>query len=146
MQCINKKFTAVLYCNIYSEPSRMVLLTIRNIGLDVELKHIDLFRGEQNTPDFLRINLLHQVPVLQITEDNHVLSESRAIMMYLANISKSAFYPVDLKKRSLVDSRLFFDATTAYPAVKQFEVSWWSILRITANVAPFSAPNIKNRR
>lgn len=124
MQCINKKFTATLYCDQRTEPSRMVLLTIRNIGLDIELRHIDVFRGEQNTPDFIKINPLHQIPVLHVADDNHFLTESRAIMLFLASMAKSSFYPTDLKKRSLVDSMLFFDATTVYPAVKKFAVGW----------------------
>lgn len=123
MQCINKKFSATLYCNVYCETSRMCLLTIRNLGLDIDLQYIDLFRGEQNTPDFIKINRLHQIPVLHIIEDNHMLTESRAIMLYLATITKSALYPInDIKKRSIVDSRLFFDATTAHLAVESFQV------------------------
>ncbi|XP_070509740.1 glutathione S-transferase 1-1-like [Chironomus tepperi] len=120
MHCINKKFSATLYCNVHGVPSQMVLLTIRNIGIDIELRYIDLFKGEQNTPNFLRINPLHQIPVLHVAEDDYVVTEARAIMLYLANVTKSSFYPIELKKRSIIDSRLFYDATTAYPAVKQF--------------------------
>jgi glutathione S-transferase len=124
MQCVNKKFSATLYCNILGGPSRMCLLTIRNLGLDIDLRYVDIFRGEQNTPEFIKINPLHQIPVLHIAEDNKVLTESRAIMLYLASIAKSSLYPTsDLSKRALVDSRLFFDATTAHPAVKNFVVS-----------------------
>lgn len=144
MQCVNKKITPTLYCNQYGGPSRMVLLTIRNLGLNVDLRYIDVYRGEQNTPEFLKINPQHQIPVLHIIEDNHVLTESRAIMMYLATAAKSSFYPVELKKRSLVDSRLFYDATTAQLAVKQFVVRFFidlSTMKFFKFISQFSASN-----
>lgn len=51
----------VLYHNALSPPSRTALLAIRNLGLEVDVKVIDTYKGEQNTPDYLKINPLHQV-------------------------------------------------------------------------------------
>ncbi|KAG5676003.1 hypothetical protein PVAND_005858 [Polypedilum vanderplanki] len=97
----------------------MCLLAIRNLGLDIEIRNIDIYKGEQNTPEFLKINPLHQVPTL--VHEDFTLTESRAIMMYLATIADSPLYPRnDLKKRALVDSRLFYDATNSFVAVKDF--------------------------
>lgn len=118
---MSRKLPMILYHNCYSPPSRMALLAIRNLGLDIEVKNIDIYKGEQNTPDYLKINPLHQVPVL--VHEDFVLTESRAIMMYLASLIESPMYPKnDLKKRALVDSRLFFDATNSFVAVKDFAV------------------------
>lgn len=100
----------------------MVLLAIRNLGLDIEIRFLDIYKGEQNTLEFLRINPLHQVPTL--VHDGFILTESRAIMMYLASLADSPLYPKnDLKKRALVDSRLFFDATSCFAVVRNFAVS-----------------------
>jgi glutathione S-transferase len=100
----------------------MALLAIRNLGLDIEIKNIDIYKGEQNTHEFLRINPLHQVPTL--VHDDFTLTESRAIIMYLASVTESPLYPAaDLKKRALIDSRLFYDATNSFVAVKDFAVS-----------------------
>lgn len=110
----------ILYHNPVSVPSRAALLTIRNLGLDVEVKVIDIYKGEQNTPEYLSINPLHQVPVY--TENGFVVTESRAIICYLASVTNK-FYPSDPKKRSIVDSRLFFDATNSFPAIRDFAVS-----------------------
>jgi glutathione S-transferase len=100
----------------------MALLAIRNMGgLDVEVKKLDIYKGEQNTPEFLQINPLHQVPTL--VHENFTLTESRAIIMYLASATESPLYPSsDLKQRALVDSRLFYDATNSFVAVKDFAV------------------------
>lgn len=57
--------------------------------------------------------------------DDFVLTESRAIIMYLASLADSPLYPTsDLKKRALVDSRLFYDATNSFLAVKNFAVNF----------------------
>ena len=115
------KLPITLYHNCCSPPSRMALLAVRNLGLDIEVKNVDIYKGEQNTPDFLKLNPLHQVPTL--VHEDFILTESRAIMMYLASLSESSLYPQsDLKKRALVDSKLFFDATNCFVAVKDFAV------------------------
>lgn len=46
---------------------------MRNLGLEVEVKHIDTYKGEQNTPEYLKINPLHQVPVY--ADDDFILTE-----------------------------------------------------------------------
>lgn len=118
---MSRKLPIILYHNCCSPPSRMALLAVRNLGLDIEVKHLDIYKGEQNTPEFLQVNPLHQVPTL--VHEDFVLTESRAIMMYLASIADSPLYPRnDLRKRALVDSRLFFDATNSFVAVKNFAV------------------------
>lgn len=58
---MSKKFPIILYHNCVSPPSRMALMAVRNMGLEIEVKILDIYKGEQNTHDFLKINPLHQV-------------------------------------------------------------------------------------
>lgn len=116
-----EKMSKVLYHHPVSPPSRATLLTIRNLGLDVEVKVVDIYKGEQFAPEFLKLNPNHQVPVY--TEGDFVLAESRAIITYLANVTKSKLYPEDPKKRAIIDSRLYFDATAFFPTLRDFAVS-----------------------
>lgn len=127
MHCISKKTTPTLYCNQRGAPSRMVLLTIRNLNIKVDIQYVDTARGEQNNPEFVKINPLHQVPVLHVEALNLSLPESRAIMIYLATSVKSSYYPSDIKKRALVDARLFFDASTTSPIIGNFTVSIYQL-------------------
>lgn len=99
-----------LYYASGSPPSRAVLQVIRILGLEVEVKTLDLLKREHLTPEFLKINPMHQVPTL--VDGDFVVVESRAIMTYLVNSRKpgSELYPSDPRARALVDQRLYFDA------------------------------------
>lgn len=108
----------ILYHHALSPSSRAALVTIRNVDLDeYEVRNIEINAGEQYTVDYLKINPSNQVPVY--VDDDFILTESRAIMCYLAS-SVGKFYPTDLKKRALVDSRLYCDATNS--SIRDFVV------------------------
>lgn len=111
----------ILYHSVLSPSSRAVLLTMRNLDLDeFEVKNIDLHMDELNSPEYLKIDELHQVPVY--VDGEFMLTESRAIMCYLGSSLKK-FYPSDLKKRALIDSRLYFDGTNSFAIMRDFWVS-----------------------
>ncbi|KAB0802678.1 hypothetical protein PPYR_04864 [Photinus pyralis] len=97
-----------------SAPCRAVLLTAKAIGVELNLKRIDLMKGEHLTPEFLKINPQHTVPT--IVDNGFALCESRAIMTYL--VSKygkdDSLYPKDPQVRATIDQRLYFDVSTLY--------------------------------
>lgn len=79
-------------------------MTIRCLELDVEIIPVDLLKGEQRSPEFLKLNPVGKIPVLD--DDGFVLSESRAIMAYLVNskMPGSTLYPHDARGRAIVNS------------------------------------------
>nr|CAD7406795.1 unnamed protein product [Timema cristinae] len=97
-----------------SAPCRIVLLTAKAVGVDLNLKLTNLFTGEHLKPEYIKLNPQHTVPTLN--DNGFILTESRAIAGYLADQygKNDSLYPKDPKKRAVVDQRLYFDIGTLY--------------------------------
>lgn len=120
-----------LYYALGSPPSRAVLQTIRVLRLEVEVKNIDVVKREQMSPEYLKINPMHQVPAL--VDGDFILTESRAIMAYLVNSKApgSSWYPNDAKTQALIDKLLYFDAINFFELAasilvrRLMRLNWW---------------------
>lgn len=75
-----------------------------NIPIDYQLN--DLFSDENRTEWFTRLNPNQAVPVLE--HDGFVLTESSAILKYLADLTDSPAYPKELKARARVNEVMDF--------------------------------------
>src|SRR6187399_3048437 len=101
-----------LYMHPVSMTSRPVRLFIAESGIDVEEQVVDLMTGEHLGPAFASVNPSKMVPVL---EDGDLrLTESSAILKYLADKIESAAYPKDLKKRAKVNEAMDWFNTNFY--------------------------------
>jgi glutathione S-transferase len=101
-----------LYMHPVSMTSRPVRLFIAEHGLDVEEKLVDLMTGEHHQQPFVELNPNRLVPVL---EDGDLrLTESSAILKYLADKVGSPTYPKDLKQRARVNERMDWFNTNFY--------------------------------
>jgi len=82
-----------LYHFPISPNSRRVIAVLHHLGLDCELVAVDLSKGEQMTPEFLRLNPNHMIPTL--VDGDFVLWESNAIMQYLcAKVPDNSLWPL----------------------------------------------------
>lgn len=75
-----------------------------NIALDYQL--VDLFSDENRSDWYTRLNANQAVPVLE--HDDFVLTESSAILKYLADLTDSPAYPKDLRARARVNEVMDF--------------------------------------
>jgi len=97
-----------------SAPCRIVMLTAKALGVDLNLKLVNLQEGEQLKPEYLKMNPQHTVPTLD--DNGFYLWESRAIATYLANKygKDDSLYPKDPQRRAVIDRLLYFDGCTLY--------------------------------
>src|ERR1051325_244729 len=87
-----------LHYSPFSSNARKVRITAGLLGIELELEPVDLMKGAQRNPEFLAINPMGKVPVL--VDGDFVLSESAAIMAYLADGKPGhALYPDDCRRR-----------------------------------------------
>jgi glutathione S-transferase len=92
-----------------STTSRPLMLFAEENGLDVEFQVVDLMKGEHYQPPFMSMNPNRLVPVLQ--DGDFTLTESSAILKYLAEKSNSPAYPKDLRERARVNEIMDWTAT-----------------------------------
>ena len=94
---------------------------LEELGLDYKLEHIDLFKGEGNTPEYRALHPLGQVPVLII--DNNAMFESGAIVQWLADthLDKGFAPALDSPHRQAFNQWMYF-------AVTNLEAPAWEIV------------------
>lgn len=90
-----------LYMHPVSMTSRPVRLFIAEKGLNVDEEVVDLFTGAHYQEPFNSINPNHMVPVLE--DGDFRLTESSAILKYLADKFDLPEYPKDLRQRARVN-------------------------------------------
>lgn len=124
------KMSLKLYHFPPSAPSRGALLAARAIGVPLEVKIVNLFEKEHLKESFIKLNPQHTVPTF--VDDGFVLWESRAIGSYLADKygKDDQFYPKDLKKRAVVNQRLYFDASNLFVKIRAICVSIYRHLQL----------------
>jgi glutathione S-transferase len=101
-----------LYMHPVSMTSRPVRLFIAESGIEVEEQLVDLMAGEHYEEPFTAINPNRMVPVL---EDGDLrLTESSAILKYLADKIDSPAYPKALRERAKVNEMMDWFNTNFY--------------------------------
>jgi glutathione S-transferase len=93
-----------IYYHPVSTTSRPLMLFCQENGLNVDFQVVDLMTGEHVKPPYTAINPNCLVPVLE--DGDFRLTESSAILKYLAEQSSSPAYPKDLKKRAKVNETM----------------------------------------
>ena len=93
-----------LYHHPASTVSRPVVMFIEDNAMAVQLQVVDLFTGEHQGEAFSTINPSQLVPVLE--EGDFRLTESSAILKYLADKIDSPAYPKELRQRARVNEMM----------------------------------------
>jgi glutathione S-transferase len=93
-----------LYYHPVSTTSRPVLLYILENNLKVDTQVVDLMKGEHVQPPYATMNPSKLVPMLE--DGDWRLTESSAILKFLADKFELPSYPKDLRARARVNERM----------------------------------------
>lgn len=99
--------------------------TADHLGVDYEWIDVDVLSGSTRTDGFLALNPNGQVPAMALP-DGRTLSQSNAIIVYLAGLHNSDLLPADLFKRAKVDEWLFWEQYSHEPSIaaRRFQMSF----------------------
>ncbi len=96
-----------LYVTPASPRARKTLAVAHHLQLPFEQIYVDLLKGDQKKPEFLKLNPNGRIPVL--VDGDFVLWESNAIIQYLADQKPGELLPTDARGRADVARWLFWD-------------------------------------
>ena len=89
-------------------------LLLAQLGIPYRRVELDILKGETRTPEFLASNPNGRIPALEL-EDGTILSESDAILFYLAE--GTPFLPDDRLGRAQVLQWMFFEQYSHEPFI-----------------------------
>ncbi|HVY19996.1 MAG TPA: glutathione S-transferase family protein [Bauldia sp.] len=101
-----------LYVLLVSNTSRPIRALISENKLPIEEVALDFAKGEHASEPYISLNPNGLVPTL--VDDDFVLTESSAIMKYLADKFSLGLYPKDLKTRAKVNELMDWFNTGFY--------------------------------
>ncbi len=101
-----------LYTFDGSPTSRMALLFCTEEGIEFEKVDVDLLCGAHLSDSFKKVNPCALVPVME--DGDFRLTESSAILKYLADKHDSRTYPRDLKRRAKIHELMDWLNTSLY--------------------------------
>uniref|UniRef100_A0A1A9X4U0 Uncharacterized protein n=1 Tax=Glossina brevipalpis TaxID=37001 RepID=A0A1A9X4U0_9MUSC len=106
---------SVLYFDKCSPPVRSCLMLIKHLNIDIELKQIFLFKGEQLKSSFKEINPAHTVPTL--IDDDLTLTDSHAILIHFCEKyqkNDTKLWPKEYNERMRVLNLMLFEVSTLF--------------------------------
>ena len=101
-----------LFYHPVSTTCRPILLLAQHDGIELEYQLVDLLSGEHLSESYAAMNPSRQVPLLE--DDDFRLTESSAILKYLAEKFHSPSYPADLRQRARINERMDWFNTGFY--------------------------------
>ncbi len=88
-------------------------IVLEESGEKYDVRRMDLAKGEQRTPEYMKIHPLGRVPALKL-DDGSPLTENTAILPYLGK--RFGLWPTDPIKEAKALSMVGFFASSVHPA------------------------------
>lgn len=124
----------------YGAPNpHKVSIALFELGLAHHINVVEIWQGAGQSPEFLAVNPNGKVPVIVDDETGLTISESNAILLYLAE-KTGRLLPTDAKLRQRALELLFFQASGVGP---MFGQRAWFTLFATEKV-PYAIQRYRN--
>lgn len=94
-------------------------IMLEELSQPYTIRLIDISKGEQFNPDFLKISPNNKIPAMYDSDKNFYLFESVAILQYLAE-KHEQFLPQSLQDKSIILQWSYFQAAHIGPMFGQF--------------------------
>jgi len=91
-----------------------IVIALEEMQLDYQLHWVDLMKGDQRKPEFLKLNPSGRIPTIVDHDNDLVMSQSTAILIYLAEKSEH-FLSHDTSIKAKTLEWLMFHATDLAP-------------------------------
>lgn len=107
--------------NLYTHGSpngHKITIALEELGTPYQIEVVDVFAGKGQAPSFLAINPTGKIPVIHDTDNGLVLTESNAILLYLADRA-GRLVPADGLERVRALELLFLQASFVGPIFGQ---------------------------
>jgi glutathione S-transferase len=105
-----------LYTTPLSANGRKPLALCHALGLEPEIRLVNVYAGEGRAPEFLAVNPLGKIPAL--VDGDFTLVESNAMLMYIAEqYGRSRFWSAEPRARAEILRWLFWEASAWQPAL-----------------------------
>ncbi len=105
---------------------RKVSIMLEELGLDYNVHEVNIGKGEQHDPEFLKIGPNNKIPGIIDTDGPGAkplnMFETGAILVYLAEKTGSELYPTDPRKRAITMQWLMFQMGGVGPMFGQAHV------------------------
>ena len=102
-----------LYDFTLSGNCQKIRMMLAMLGIDYETQSVNLVDKEQFSPEFLAVNPLHKVPV--IDDEGFVLRDSAAILIYLARkYGRPEWYPDNPEAMAEIQQWLSFSVNEVF--------------------------------
>ncbi len=95
-----------------------ITIALEELQLPYEVHQTNVFAGEGQTSEFLSVNPNGKIPVIKDTETGQIITESNAILLYLAN-KAGKLMPTEPTEYWRGIELLFFQASTIGPMFGQ---------------------------
>lgn len=107
-----------LYTTPLSANGRKVLAVSKHLGLEPDVKLVDVYAGEGRTPEYLAIHPLGKIPVL--VDGRLTVWESNAILQYMVEAhGGNRLWSREAKARAAVCRWLYWETSEWQPALVQ---------------------------